>query len=94
MSFLIRELEPNPQFVLKHYGVISGYIYSNKIPVSREVVIYRKHDGEEINRGWSDPSTGFFSLNISDNNNVYYTVSVLSNNINENSQIQDFITME
>jgi hypothetical protein len=93
MSFLIRELEPNPQFVLKHYGIISGYIYSNKTPVSREVVIYRKHDWKEINRGWSDTSTGFFSFDVSDNNNVYYTVFALSNNINENSQIQDFITV-
>lgn len=95
MPALIRELDfpLESSRVTKVKGVIAGIVLLYGKPVSREVVVYRRHDQIEVARVKSDALTGKFSLTLTDNSNNYYRVVVVAGSSEENSQIQDFIRL-
>lgn len=95
MAAQIRELDFDLSLsnVRKVKGIISGIILLYGKPVSREVVIYRRHDQLEVARGKSDSLTGKFTFTLSDNVNVFYRIVVIAGSSVENSQIQDFVNV-
>lgn len=79
-----------PKFHPKE-AIISGSVIDNDGPVSREVVLVKRHDQEIVQRTWSDPTTGNYLFTLRETENNLYRVMVLAGNPTENTQVYDYI---